>query len=99
MSSKRSMSSPRDSQQEPGNTKKKKKKKEKSNAKLIREADWVRDANIRLEREGYDTSTGLRKGVTQEEFDKANEDFRKKKSETKSETACSEVECQPVTID
>ena len=56
----------------------------------------MRDANIRLEVEGYDTLTGLRKGVTQEEFDNANKDFRNKK---KSETACSEVECQPVTID
>ena len=47
----------------------------------------VREANIRLEMNGYDPSTGLRNGVTQGEFDQANEDDRKKKSDT----ACSQV--------
>ena len=92
MSSKRSMSWPRSPLQEPELTKK---QTEKRNEKRIRRLElfvMVRKANIRLEMEGYDTLTGLRKGVTQEEFDKANEDFRKKKSDT----ACSEVECQPV---
>ena len=95
MSSKRSMSWPRYSHQEPGVTKK---KKEKRNEKMIRRFEKfvrVRDVNIRLEREGISILTGLPKGVTQEEFDKANADFRKQKSET----ACSKVECQRVTID
>ena len=48
----------------------------------------VREANIRLEMNGYDPSTGLPNGVTQGEFDHANEDYRKKK---KSDTACSQV--------
>ena len=47
----------------------------------------VREANIGLEMNGYDPSTGLRNGVTQGEFDQANEDDRKKKSDT----ACSQV--------
>ena len=47
----------------------------------------VREANIRLEMNGYDPSTGLLNGVTQGEFDQANEDYRKKKSDT----ACSQV--------
>ena len=55
----------------------------------------VRKANIILERDGYDVLTGLKKGVTQEMLDEANAEYRKKKSEN----ACSEVECQPVTID
>jgi hypothetical protein len=86
------MSWPRSSLQEPERTKK---QTEKRNEKRIRRLELfvvVRKANIRLEMEGYDTLTGLRKGVTQGEFDKANEDYRKKKSKT----ACSEVECQPV---
>ena len=49
----------------------------------------VRKANIILEMDGYDVLTGLKKGVTQEMFDEANAEVRKKKSEK----ACSEVEC------
>ena len=49
----------------------------------------VREANIRLEMNGYDPSTGLPNGVTQGEFHHANEDYRKKKK--KSDTACSQV--------
>ena len=49
----------------------------------------VREDNIRLEMNGYDPSTqaGLLNGVTQKEFYQANEDYRKKKSDT----ACSQV--------
>ena len=93
------MSWPRSSLQEPELTKK---QTEKRNEKRVRRLELfvmvrmanirLEMANIRLEMEGYDTLTGLRKGVTQAEFDKANEDYRKKKSKT----ACSEVECQPV---
>ena len=95
MSSKRSMSWPRSSHQEPKQTKKQHEKRNEKRIRKFEEFFRVHKANIRLEREGYDTLTGLRTGVTQEEFDKANADFRKQKSET----ACSKVECQPVTID
>ena len=89
------MSWPRSSHQEPRNTKKRKVKRNEERIRNFEEFVRVqRDANIRLELEGYDVSTGLPKGVTQDDFDKANEDFRK----NKSQTACSEVECQPVTI-
>ena len=54
----------------------------------VKEFLMVREANIRLEMNGYDPSTGLPNGVTQGEFDHANEDYRKKK---KSDTACSQV--------
>jgi hypothetical protein len=91
MSSKRSMSWPRSSHQDPEKTKKRntiwKDKKIRKFEKFL--------INWRLDRAGYDISTGLLKGVTQEQFDKANADFRIKKSDT----ACSQVECQPVTID
>ena len=96
MSSKRSMSWPRSSHQEPEDTKKKNKKRNENLIRDLEEFVMVRKANIILKRDGYDPSTGLPKGVTQEQFDKANQDYRDKK---KSETACSEVECQPVTID
>ena len=95
MSSKRSMSWPRSSHQEPGQTKKQNEKRNAKRIRILEKTFRVHKANIRLVREGYDTLTGLRNGVTQEEFDKANADFRKQKSET----ACSKVECQPVTID
>ena len=89
MSSKRSMSWPRSSHQEPEDTKKQKKK---SNEKTILSPEQfvkVRKLNLILERDGYDVLTGLKKGVTQEMFDEANAEVRKKKSEK----ACSEVEC------
>ena len=96
------MSWPRSSHQEPEDTKKQNKKRNENLIPDLEEFVMVRKANIILrrdgilKRDGYDPSTGLPKGVTQEQFDKANEDYRKKKN---SETACSEVECQPVTID
>ena len=93
MSSKRSMSWPRSSHQEPNQTKEKNQKR--NEKRLLTFEEFFREHNAKLEREGYDISTGLPNGVTQEEFDKANADFRKQKSET----ACSKVECQPVTID
>jgi hypothetical protein len=89
MSSKRSRSRPRSSHQEPEDTKKQKKK---SNEKTILSPEqlaMVRKANLILERDGYDIETGLKKGMTQEMFDEANAEVRKKKSEK----ACSEVEC------
>ena len=63
---------------------------DKKNDKSIRKFKlflMVREANIGLEMNGYDPSTGLRNGVAQGEFDQANEDDRKKKSDT----ACSQV--------
>ena len=102
MSSKRSMSWPRSSHQEPEDTKKKNKKRNENLIPDLEEFVMVRKANIILrrdailKRDGYELLTGLPKGVTQEQFDQANQDYRDKK---KSETACSEVECQPVTID
>jgi uncharacterized membrane protein len=89
MSSKRSRSRPRSSHQEPEDTKKQKKK---SNEKTILTPEQlvkVRKLNLILERDGYDIETGLKKGMTQEMFDEANAEVRKKKSEK----ACSEVEC------
>ena len=102
MSSKRSMSWPRSSHPEPEEQEKKNKKRNENLIADLEEFVMVRKANIILrrdgilKRDGYDPSTSLPKGVTQEQFDKANQDYRDKK---KSETACSEVECQPVTID
>ena len=97
MSSKRSMSWPRSSHQEPEDTKKKNKNRNENLIADLEEYVKKRKANIILfKRDRYELLTGLPKGVTQEQFDQANQDYRDKK---KSETACSEVECQPVTID
>ena len=63
---------------------------------MVRKANIILRRDAILKRDGYELLTGLPKGVTQEQFDQANQDYRDKK---KSETACSEVECQPVTID
>ena len=86
MSSKRSMSWPRSSHQEPEDTKKKNKIRIEKKIRKLEGFVMVRKA---LEMDGYDVLTGLKKGVTQEMFDEANAEVRKKKSEK----ACSEVEC------
>ena len=74
------MSWPRSSDQEPGNTKK---RNEKRNEESIRSFEEFvrkrRDTDSRLEEDGYDVSTGLPMGVTQDDFDKKNADFRKNK--------------------
>ena len=95
MSSKRSMSWPRSSHQEPEDTKKKNKKRNEKKIRKLEGFVMVRKTKVIFEVDGYDVLTGLKKGVTQEMFDEANAEVRKKKSDT----ACSEVECQRVTID
>ena len=80
MSSKRSMSWPRSSDQEPGNTKKRNEKR--NEERLWKFKEFVRkrrDTNIRLEEDGYNVSTGLPMGVTQDDFDEKNADFGKNK--------------------
>ena len=90
MSSKRSMSWPRSSHQEPEDTKKKNKNRNENLIADLEEYVKKRKANIILfKRDRYELLTGLKKGVTQEMFDEANAEVRKKKSEK----ACSEVEC------
>jgi hypothetical protein len=89
MSSKRSRSRPRSSHQEPEDTKKQKKKSNEKTTLSPEQLVKVRKLNLILERDGYDIETGLKKGMTQEMFDEANAEVRKKKSEK----ACSEVEC------
>jgi hypothetical protein len=89
MSSKRSRSRPRSSHQEPEDTKKQKKKSNEKTTLSPEQLVKVRKLNLILERDGYDIEAGLKKRMTQEMFDEANAEVRKKKSEK----ACSEVEC------